>query len=113
VSALAGEWVKVRTLRSTLWTLPLTVAVAGGVGYLVGASFRAADPARSRFDPMFATFYGLSLAQLALVAFAALAVGGEYGSGTIRPSLAAVPRRGVFYLARWPRSGCRRRPSPR
>lgn len=100
MNALAAEWIKVRTLRSTRWTLGLTVPVAAGLAFLVGWSFRRADPATMRFDPVFASFYGLSLAQLALVAFAVLAVGGEYGSGTIRPSLTAVPRRGVFFLGK-------------
>ncbi|MFG2038045.1 ABC transporter permease [Dactylosporangium sp. NPDC048998] len=100
MNAFAAEWIKVRTLRSTPWTLALTVLVAAGIAFLVGMSFRHADPATSRFDAMFATFYGLSLAQLALVVFAVLAVGGEYGTGTIRPSLAAVPRRGTFYLGK-------------
>ncbi|WP_426508273.1 ABC transporter permease [Dactylosporangium sp. McL0621] len=97
-AALAAEWVKVRTLRSTAWTLALTVVAGGGLAYLTGWSLRRAEP--EHFDALFASFYGLSLAQLALVVFAVLTVGGEYGSGTIRPTLAAVPRRGRYYLAK-------------
>jgi ABC-type transport system involved in multi-copper enzyme maturation permease subunit len=93
-----AEWVKVRTLRSTFWTLPLTVALAAGLAALVGHGLRDVEP--DHFDAVFASFYGLSLAQLPLVAFAVLAVAGEYAAGTIRPSLAAVPRRGAFYLAK-------------
>jgi len=44
-----------------------------------------------------ATFYSLALGQLALVAFGVLLVSGEYTSGTINASLAAVPRRGLLY----------------
>ncbi|WP_213451717.1 ABC transporter permease subunit [Rhizomonospora bruguierae] len=103
--AVAGELTKIRSLRSTLWTLAAAVLVSGGLGYLVGLSFAAGFdrlPAeqRERFDPLFATFYGLTLGQLALVVFAVLAVTGEYGSGMIRASLAAVPRRGTFYAAK-------------
>jgi hypothetical protein len=98
VSALAAEWVKVRTVRSSVWTLGLTVVAGGGLAYLAGISLRRADP--EHFDAMFASFYGLSLAQLALVVFAVLTVGGEYGAGTIRPSLAAVPDRRRYYLAK-------------
>ncbi|WP_433080991.1 hypothetical protein ACQP1P_44770 [Dactylosporangium sp. CA-052675] len=98
MSAFAAEWLKIRTLRSTVWTPALTVVAGGGLAYLVGRGMRGAEP--EHFDAMFATFYSLSLAQLALVVFAVLAVGGEYGSGTIRPTLAAVPRRGRYYLAK-------------
>ncbi|GAA2350615.1 ABC transporter permease subunit [Dactylosporangium salmoneum] len=100
MSAFAAEWIKIRTLRSSAWTLGLTVAAAGGLAYFVGSTFRHIDPEVGRFDAVVATFYGLSLAQLALVVFAVLAVGGEYGSGTIRPSLGAVPRRGAFFAGK-------------
>ncbi|WP_432832136.1 hypothetical protein [Dactylosporangium sp. CA-092794] len=99
MSALAAEWIKIRTLRSTPWTLALTLLIAIGVAHLAGTALRrVTDPAH--FDAVFAAFYGLSLAQLALVVFAVVAVGGEYPAGTIGPSLAAVPRRAVFYLAK-------------
>jgi ABC-type transport system involved in multi-copper enzyme maturation permease subunit len=97
---MSAEWIKLRTLRSTVVLLALTVGLAGGLGYLVGWSFGRMDPAAGHFDAVFASFYGLSLAQLALVAFAVLAVGAEYSSGTIRPSLSAVPRRLRFYAAK-------------
>ncbi|MFI5913608.1 hypothetical protein [Dactylosporangium sp. NPDC051541] len=98
MSAFGAELVKVRTLRSTYWTLGATVAVGGGLAYLVGRSFR--DNEGYNFDAVFATFYGLTMAQLALVVFAVFAVGGEYSAGTIRPTLAAVPNRGRYYLAK-------------
>ncbi|WP_432980718.1 ABC transporter permease [Dactylosporangium sp. CA-233914] len=100
MSALSAELLKIRTVRSMPWTLALTALIAAGLGLLVGNGFRDAEPDPEHFDATFAAFYGLSLAQLALVVFAVLAVTGEYGSGTIRPSLAAVPRRGAFYLAK-------------
>src|SRR3954453_17745927 len=102
---LAAEWIKIRSVRSTIWTLALTVALSVGLAYLFGSSFRAgfdemtAD-ARASFDPLFATFYSLTLGQLALVVLAALVVTGEYSSGTISASLTAVPRRGRFYAGK-------------
>lgn len=97
--AFAAEWIKLLSVRSPRVTLPLTVVAAAGLALLVGLSFRHADPATSHFDAPFATYYGLTLAQLSLVVFAVVAVGGEYSGGTIRPTLLAVPRRGIFYLA--------------
>ncbi|MGI5245757.1 ABC transporter permease [Dactylosporangium sp. CA-139066] len=100
MSAFAAEWIKLRTLRATRWPLALTALAAAAMAYLVGLSFAHADPATMRFDATFANYYSLSFAQLALVVFAVTAVAGEYGSGTIRASLAAVPRRSTFYLAK-------------
>lgn len=102
---ISAEWVKIRSVRSTIWTLALTVALSVGLAYLFGFSFRAnfAEMSRERqeqFDPLFATFYSLTIGQLALVVLAVFMVTGEYSTGTIRASLAAVPRRGLFYAAK-------------
>jgi ABC-type transport system involved in multi-copper enzyme maturation permease subunit len=80
----------------------LTFVVSVGLGCLVGLTFRntfAGLPREQRdnFDPLFATFYSLTLGQLALVVFGILVVSTEYTSGTIRASLLAMPRRGLFY----------------
>jgi len=99
-SALAAEWTKIRTVRSTGWALLLTVAISAGLSVLVAASFRSARDAglpESNLDPFFATFYSLTIGQLALVVFGVLVVSSEYTSRTISASLVAVPRRGRFY----------------
>ena len=98
MNILAAEWTKLRTLRSTWVALALTVTVSAGFSLLVGVAFRS--PAVVHFDPLFASYYSLTLGQLALVVFAVGAVGSEYRAGTIRASLAAVPRRGAFYGAK-------------
>jgi ABC-type transport system involved in multi-copper enzyme maturation permease subunit len=96
---------KIRTLRSTGWTLAATLLTGVGIGVLAGLSSRAAYPdmapaERAAYDPLVPSLYGLTLAQLALVVFGVLAVGGEFTSGTIRASLLAVPRRGRFFAAK-------------
>ncbi|MFI5897887.1 hypothetical protein ACIA5D_48180 [Actinoplanes sp. NPDC051513] len=102
---LAAELIKIRSLRSTIWTLALTVALSVGLAFLVGSSFRAGfdsmDAERqAQFDPLFASFYSITIAQLALVVLAAFVVTGEYATNTIVASLAAVPRRGRFYTGK-------------
>jgi ABC-2 type transport system permease protein len=102
IEVLTAEWTKIRTVRSTAWTLSLTVLFCVGLGYLVGLAFNSQfghmPPGQQRdFDPLFASFYSLTFGQLPLVVFAALVVGGEYTSGMIRASLVAVPQRGLFY----------------
>jgi ABC-2 type transport system permease protein len=102
---LVAEWTKIRTLRSTAWTLTLALLFNVGLGVLFGLTFRGhfADlprDQREHFDPLFATFYSLTFGQLALVVFGVLLVSGEYSSGTIRASLVAVPRRGRWYAGK-------------
>jgi ABC-type transport system involved in multi-copper enzyme maturation permease subunit len=105
IALLSAEWIKLRSVRSTTWSVSLTVALSVGLAYLVGLSFRAnfthLPPAgRAGFDPLFATFYSLTIGQLALVVLAVFMVTGEYSTGTIHTSLTAVPRRGLFYAAK-------------
>jgi ABC-type transport system involved in multi-copper enzyme maturation permease subunit len=95
-AVLASEWTKIRPLRSTAWTLGPAFVLSVGLGTLVALGLRAGIDHVVNFDPVFAGLYGLTVGQLALVAFGVLLVGSEYSSGTIRASLAAVPRRGVF-----------------
>jgi hypothetical protein len=104
-AALSAEWVKIRTVRSTPWTLLLAFVLCAGLGVLFGLALRGGfdrmDPgARRNFDPVVAGFYSLTLGQIALVVFGVLSVGSEYTSGMIRTSLTAVPRRGLFYGAK-------------
>jgi ABC-type transport system involved in multi-copper enzyme maturation permease subunit len=102
---VTAELTKMRTVRSARWTLLLTLLIGAGLGYAVSLSLRVSFPRlppqqQHDFDPLFATFYGLSIGQLALVAFGATVTGGEYSTGTITASLMAVPRRGLFYAAK-------------
>ena len=104
-AAVRSDLTKIRTLRSTAWTLALTVAGCAGLAYLVSLSFRSSYPTmsadtRERFDAVFPMFYSVTIGQLALVVFGVLAISSEYSSGTIRASLAAVPRRGLWYAGK-------------
>jgi ABC-2 type transport system permease protein len=96
---LAAELTKLRTVRSTFWTLLLTLAISAGLAYLIGRGFRDVDD--RELDRLFPTYYGLTLGQLALVVFGVTAVASEYSSGNIRSSLAAMPQRGRFAAAKF------------
>jgi len=98
-AVVSAELTKLRTVRSTPWTLAAFVVVSAGLAALLELSLRNAER-RENWDPLFPAFLPLTIGQLALVVFGALAISGEYSSGTIRASLAAVPRRGRFYLAK-------------
>jgi ABC-type transport system involved in multi-copper enzyme maturation permease subunit len=100
MAIVAAEWTKIRTLRSTYLNLFLTVLLSVGLGILFGLSFRNRADTLPGFDPLFATFYSLTIGQLSLVVLAVLLVTSEYSSGTIRASLAATPRRGRWYAGK-------------
>jgi ABC-type transport system involved in multi-copper enzyme maturation permease subunit len=101
-AVLTAEWTKIRTVRSTAWTLLLTFVLCAGIGLLLSLTMRNGfsrwdvEPQKN-FDPVSAGFLSLTLGQISLVAFGVLTMSAEYTSGTIRASLAAVPRRGLFY----------------
>jgi ABC-2 type transport system permease protein len=98
---MRGEWTKVRTLRSTAWVLLLTVA--GTLGVTVLSVNSATHHTRSwyrGFDPTNTALTGLALGTLCIGLFGVLVASGEYGSGTIRSSLAAAPRRPLFLLGK-------------
>jgi ABC-2 type transport system permease protein len=101
--AVRAEWLKLVSLRSTWTTLAVTAALGVGVGALVAglrASRYASGELRVGWDPTRFSLSGLMIAQLAIAVLGVLAVSGEYGTGMIRTSLVAVPRRGRFLAAK-------------
>ncbi|WP_051468156.1 ABC transporter permease [Actinomadura oligospora] len=96
--ALRSEWLKIRTLRSTAYTLLVTVGLGVGLGLLFTAAGAAgyetggADDHAS-FDPTATSLKSHILAQLALGQLGVLVVTSEYATGMIRTSLTSVPRR--------------------
>ena len=92
-----SEWTKLRTVPSTAWSLLATLALVVGAGALYSLLREARPPtdaaARAAFDPVAVSLTGVQLAQLAVGILGVLLIAGEYATGTIRVSLAAVPRR--------------------
>lgn len=99
---LLSEWTKLRTVRSTPWTLGTVVAVTVllglGFSWLTRHSADGLTEADlAALDPTATSLAGLNLAQLAVVVLAVLSVSAEYSTGLLAVSLHAVPRRGLFY----------------
>ncbi len=95
---LRSEWTKLWTLRSTRWSLLVSVIAMGGLGALVAAvemSRWSRLPAHDRltYDAINTAVGGYHLAQLAIGVLGVLVITGEYSTGMIRSSLMAVPRR--------------------
>ncbi|MGW3242302.1 ABC transporter permease [Streptomyces sp. NPDC001070] len=104
-AVLQSEWTKVKSVRSTVWTLAsallVTIVISGLLCLLINSQWKnTSDQDRLGFDPTSASFSGLILGQLALIVFGVLVVTGEYSTGMIRTSLAAVPQRAAFYTSK-------------
>ncbi|WP_329136704.1 ABC transporter permease [Streptomyces sp. NBC_01476] len=104
-AVLQSEWTKIRTVRSTVWTLALAFLVTVALGAVICLVFNNTFDSLSRsdrltFDPTNTAFFGMSLGQLALIVFGVLVISSEYSTGMIRTSLAAVPQRGEFYFSK-------------
>lgn len=102
---LRAEWIKLRSLRSTKWTLVALVVATVGIGAIFDAvtaahwsSFSAKD--KLQWDPANNSLAGAAFGQLAAAVFGVLAITAEYSSGTIRSSVAAVPRRTPLVVAK-------------
>src|SRR5580700_9677302 len=93
-----SEWTKLRTVRSSYWTLFAAVAAMVGLSAILCAVYvaqyahvNASD--RATFDPASFSLTGSFLAQLAIGVLGVLVITNEYGSGMIRATFASVPQR--------------------
>lgn len=86
-----AEWLKLQTIRSTPAILVSACLITAGFAALIadGNTIRPGP----RFDPVSMCMSGLIFGQYLFAVFGALAMTGEYGTATIRTTLAAVPRR--------------------
>ena len=100
IGVVRSEWIKLRSLRSTWYSLLAVVLIIDGLGTLFSA-LRAhrMENVIGRNGEIFGidatqiSLRGAFLAQLAIGVLGALVITGEYATGMIRSSLAAVPRR--------------------
>ena len=99
--AIRSELTKIRSTRSTYWTLLALVIVTVGLGALVsfGAAQHPGDTGPG-FDATQRSLGGLYLSQLIIVVLGALTITSEYSTGMIRTSLTAQPRRGTLFAAK-------------
>jgi hypothetical protein len=96
-----AELTKIATLRSTLWTLLVTAVGTMAVTILTTHGAAHHDAAWYRgLDPTNLALTGLALGTLAIGVFGVLSATGEYGTGTIRSSLAAAPRRPLLLMGK-------------
>jgi ABC-2 type transport system permease protein len=102
---LRSEWTKLHSLRSTAYTLMVTVLFGVGVSALIsyadGRAYHQAAPIeQSAFDPTAISLNGYIHAQLGIAVLGVLMLSSEFATGTIHTSLVAVPRRGRMLAAK-------------
>ncbi|MDL4817726.1 ABC transporter permease [Actinomadura opuntiae] len=97
--ALHAEWTKFRTEAGPVWLLfaaiVSTVAISAGVD---GSSHCA--PPDCAPDATRLSLTGVMLGQAAVAILAVLAIGNEYGTGMIRTTFTAIPRRATVLAAK-------------
>jgi ABC-type transport system involved in multi-copper enzyme maturation permease subunit len=103
LDALAFEWTKLRSVRSNYITLLIAAAVTLGLTGIVAKGFSAA-PANGQQNPIdplasnflaFAEYTGIPVTVLSTLVFTS-----EYGSGLIRSTFTAIPRRCTVLAAK-------------
>jgi ABC-2 type transport system permease protein len=94
-----SEWIKLRSVRSTVLTILAAAGAIIALGLLfTGSTSGSIGPGvitghSSTTDPISASLGGVDLAQLIVGVLGVILVTGEYATGVIRSSLASVPRR--------------------
>ena len=97
---LRGEWTKLLSLRSTWWVLAATVVLITGISLAVAfsldavaADLAAAPGAAAPASGAEVVSGGFQMGMLTIAVLGALLITGEYSTGMIRSTLAAVPTR--------------------
>ncbi|MEV5144556.1 ABC transporter permease [Streptomyces sp. NPDC052727] len=100
--ALASEWTKIRSVRSTMWTLGVFVLLVLGIGLLAGALVEANSESESLRgeNPLSFGFFGLLLGSICIITLGVLTTASEYGTGMIRTTMTACPSRARVLAAK-------------
>jgi len=101
-NAIASEWTKIRSVRSTIWTLGVFVLLVIGIG-LGAAAVVAANASQESMrgdSPLPLGFFGLLLGSMCVITLGVLTTASEYGTGMIRTTMVACPSRGRVLAAK-------------
>jgi ABC-2 type transport system permease protein len=95
---LLSEWTKLRSVRSTLWSLGvgllLTIAFPVLFAFVTSAHWGSMSPQeRASRSPLDIALAGVNVAQLAIAVLGVLLISAEYSTGSIRSTFTAVPKR--------------------
>jgi ABC-type transport system involved in multi-copper enzyme maturation permease subunit len=102
---LRSEWTKLRSVRSTYWSLLVAAVAAIGLSALISSVYinrydNLSPSDKASFNPTSFSLNGLFLAQLAIVVLGVLVITSEFSTGMIRSTFAAVPQRRTVLAAK-------------
>lgn len=92
-STLRMEWTKLRTVRTSAWSVVCVITVSLGLGAFSVWTLGGSCPPACDDDAVRWSLIGVYLSQLAVVVLAVLTVSVEYETAMILTTFAAVPRR--------------------
>lgn len=96
--AIVSEWTKIRSVRSTVWTLGVMFLLVVGIGLLT-ASLLSGGTFTGM--PLLAPgLFGLMLGQICIITLGVLVITSEYGTGMVRTTMTACPKRGRVLIAK-------------
>ncbi len=98
--ALASEWTKIRSVRSTIWTLGVLVVLMLGLGLLFAVLLRANGTGETNTPVLVFGAFGVLLGSICVITLGVLTISSEYGTGMIRTTLTACPSRGRILAAK-------------
>ena len=101
-NAIASEWTKIRSVRSTMWTLGVFVLLVVGIGMLVAVlvSANSGESDLAGENPLSFGVFGLLLGSMCIITLGVLTTASEYGTGMIRTTMTACPTRGRVLAAK-------------
>ncbi|MEU6947616.1 ABC transporter permease subunit [Streptomyces sp. NPDC046316] len=98
--ALASEWTKIRSLRSTMWTLGVMVLLMLALGLGVAAVVANTEAPTENESALTLGFFGVLLGSICVMTLGVLTIASEYGTGMIRTTLTACPSRSRVLTAK-------------
>ncbi|MFI1968850.1 ABC transporter permease [Streptomyces cinnamoneus] len=100
--ALAAEWTKIRSLRSTMWTLGTMVVLTVGIGLLIAVALGSTNGStgENTGSVLVLGLYGVMLGVMCVITLGVLTISSEYGTGLIRTTLTACPDRARVLTAK-------------
>lgn len=104
--AIASEWTKIRSVRSTMWTLGVMVVLLFAIGVLSAVAVDLTDTGLGATPVLSLGFYGVLLGSICVITLGVMTIASEYGTGMIRTTMTACPSPGrvlgakaiVFFL---------------
>jgi ABC-type transport system involved in multi-copper enzyme maturation permease subunit len=108
--ALRSEWTKIRSVRSTLWSIGAMAAVAIGLNALINYfsvvrrwdAIPAPEQLNILHNPLGQILEGpMSVVQFAVAVIGVMVISSEYATGMIRSTLQAQPRRFTMFTAKF------------